>query len=214
MNKAMIELAKLFGLNHERMPREVLAEEVCTLALEKIRASAVQIRAGQIQNDCMSSALQARNQQCDKLAAVLVKVNEFCQQRGIGKIGDSAAAALMQRHDELAAQVERLKHERDEALTLVIRYQRLLECAVRGEEFVVGDAIFIGIDTDLADEIEESFDESPKAALAALKAQWQAEIHRQYAEIAACDKPAKEPWNSGCGMAPDGGYECNCGQCE
>lgn len=23
-----------------------------------------------------------------------------------------------------------------------------------------------------------------------------------------------EPWNAGCGMAPDGGYECNCGQCE
>lgn len=23
-----------------------------------------------------------------------------------------------------------------------------------------------------------------------------------------------EPWSFGCGMAPDGGYECNCGQCE
>lgn len=40
---------------------------------------------------------------------------------------------------------------------------------------------------------------------AALKAQWQ-----------ECTKPGRvaEPWSSGCGMAPDGGYECNCGQCE
>lgn len=72
-------------------------------------------------------------------------------------------------------QVEQLKHERDEALTLVARYQSLLECAVRGEEIIVGDSIVIGIDAELADEIEDSFDESPKAAMAALKAQWQAD---------------------------------------
>lgn len=38
----------------------------------------------------------------------IAEVNEFCQKRGIGKIGDSAVYALMQRHDELVAQVERL----------------------------------------------------------------------------------------------------------
>jgi len=41
--------------------------------------------------------------------------------------------------------------------------------------------------------------EQPPAALEALKALWQEEA---------------EPWNSGCGISPDGGYECNCGQCE
>lgn len=172
MNNDMIELAKLFGLNHERMPREVLAEDVCTLALEKIRASAVQIRAGQIQNDCMSSALQARNQQCDKLAAVLVEVNEFCQQRGIGKVGDSASAALMQRHDELAAQVERL----------------------RG---VIVDAINNGAQLDngcWVYSIDDSvLSEQPPAALAALKAKLQADILASTSIQIAAGKPEATP---------------------
>ncbi|QQD21188.1 hypothetical protein GJQ54_05100 [Oceanospirillaceae bacterium ASx5O] len=90
-------------------------------------------------------------------------------------------------------QVEQLKHERDEALTLVARYQSLLECAVRGEEIIVGDSIVIGIDAELADEIEDSFDESPKAAMAALKAQWQADILAEISLQVSASKPEATP---------------------
>lgn len=91
-----------------------------------------------------------------------------------------AAVKLERERNELVAMVKQLKHERDDVLASVIRYQSLLECAVRGEEIIVGDSIVIGIDAELADEIEESFDESPKAALSALKAQWQAEAITEF----------------------------------
>lgn len=78
------------------------------------------------------------------------------------ELQEQTCSAAMKQIIELAAQVERLRC--------------LLESAIRGEEIIVGDAIVIGIDAELADEIEDSFDESPKAALTALKAQWQAEV--------------------------------------
>jgi hypothetical protein len=49
--------------------------------------------------------------QLNDLAAKLVEVNNFCQKRGIGKIGDSAVSALMQRHGELEAKAELLMKE-------------------------------------------------------------------------------------------------------
>lgn len=49
--------------------------------------------------------------QLSDLVVKLAEVNEFCQKRGIGKVGDSAFHALMQRHDELAAQVDGLIQE-------------------------------------------------------------------------------------------------------
>lgn len=50
-------------------------------------------------------------EELEKQLNKMIEVNEFCQKRGIGKVGDSAVYALMQRHDELVAQVERLKSE-------------------------------------------------------------------------------------------------------
>lgn len=58
---------------------------------------------GWIMDGFIKTAEELENQ-----AKKIIEVNEFCQKRGIGKIGDSAVYALMQRHDELVAQVERL----------------------------------------------------------------------------------------------------------
>jgi hypothetical protein len=50
-------------------------------------------------------------EELEKQLNEMIEVNEFCQKRGIGKIGESAVYALMQRHDELVDQVDRLKNE-------------------------------------------------------------------------------------------------------
>jgi hypothetical protein len=50
-------------------------------------------------------------EELEKQLNKIIEVNEFCQKRGIWKIGESAVYALMQRHDELVAQVERLTKE-------------------------------------------------------------------------------------------------------
>lgn len=46
-----------------------------------------------------------------QMAEKLIAVNEFCQSRNIGKVGDSAVDSLMTAYDALAAQVEAVKRE-------------------------------------------------------------------------------------------------------
>lgn len=94
---------------------------------------------------------------------------------------------LVKQRNELAAQVERLRDVLANFYDYVHCERMSTDGAVTYSTTTINHHAFMALN---------AINETPPAALTALKAQRQ-----------------EEPWSSGCGMAPDGGYECNCGQC-
>lgn len=98
--------------------------------------------------------LEMQNKQ---MASVLVEINEYCQLNKIGTIGDSAGMALIANHKALAAQVEALRN--------------LLDNVRRSEEFIVDHAIMLGVDCDLADEIDATLEATKQQHLREIRAE-------------------------------------------
>lgn len=96
---------------------------------------------------------------------------------------------LEQERNELAAQVERLRTDVFEE----IENRDISESAA--DSLANEIARFFGIDigehSSANSPLDNAFEVVPDTTLSALKAQWQAEIHEQYAAVARCDKPAQ-----------------------
>lgn len=68
---------------------------------EPLEAEVRQARLSLLNNQHIVKQLELACKQRDEMTAVMVQVNEYCQQAGIGGIGDSACLALISHHKSL-----------------------------------------------------------------------------------------------------------------
>lgn len=181
MNKSMIELADFLGIRHDNLPREVLAEQVCVKALEYASELLHQLKMETVRKEAAFEEAERLGKATSEL-----KRKVFChfnddecwifQDDGHDYpeslscpvvMSAEKLRELMKARNELAAQVERL-------LNYIERCSPWNTNPEKCERRLV-------------------LSETPPASLAALKAQWQAEILAEISLQVSASKPEATP---------------------